>query len=342
MEILHPNNIDSVKLSIISKKRYKDCINHLASTLFKGDYVQLVQNPNPVYNHLRGKYKDAYATIGSFITAVNKLLDVSPSFSLSPAKLALWRKYRKQMREARQALYSKNELTEKQASNIVGFHELKQKFCDLQTDPITHLKRTTHYQFVLFAVFLNIRPKRADLGNVYLGQTLTDIPKQYVNNGNYLVLTGYPRLVMNRYKTQERYKRIVEPLTSDLIKIIQDSLVKYPRTYLITQSRSPTQPYDLNNSYAQFVKRAFDYHFDGRSMSASLWRHVFVAENVDFVNTPNDVLMKNARLSGQSLTTQLLIYKNVNIPAKLKLKTEAEKRDPIICKASTAKSHITK
>lgn len=331
MKTLHPSNIDNAKLRPISKKRYKDNVNELASRLFQGDYVKLVQNPMRVYAHLVQRYKDSYATIGAFLTAIKSLLNASPEFQLDPVKQELWDKYHTKMRDARQALYNKNELTDRQTSNVVGFHELKEKYCQMRTEHVTHMKRTTHYQYVLFAMYLNIKPKRADLGNVYLGQTISDIPREYINDLNYIVLTGYPRLVMNRYKTQERYKRIVEPLTPELVEVLQDSLKKYPRTHLITQSRRPFKPYDLNNSYAQFVKRAFDANFDGRSMSASLWRHVYVAENVDFVNTPNDVLMRNARLSGQSLPTQLMIYKNVNIPTKLRLKTEHEKRQPITC-----------
>lgn len=341
MSKISADNIQNADLAPRSKQLYMEYINVLANRLFKGNCEELARNPRLVHEHLRSKFKDAYATIGIYFTAINKMLDVSPNFKLPKNTRDLWSKYRKDMRLARLNLYNKNQLSEKDTQNVVGFKELHSKFCEMQNDPMTHMLRRHHLQYVLFAVYLNIRPKRADLGNVYIAQTLSEIPKEYATKGNFIVLTGYPRLVMNRYKTQERYGRIVEPLNNELVAILKDSvMVRYPRNYLITQTRNPDQPYTINNSYGQFVKRAFNEHFEGRAMSPSLWRHVFVAENVDFVNTPNEELMKNARFSGQSLTTQLLIYKNVNLPSNMQQRTHKEKEAPIKCPPHNVKADV--
>ena len=68
-------------------------------------------------------------------------------------------------------------------------------------------------------------------------------------------------------------------------------------------------PFTVNNSYSQFVKRAFETNFDERSQGVSLWRRVYVSENVEFTDVPYDEVEKAANLSSQSVETQLLMYK---------------------------------
>lgn len=309
--MISPNAINThPKLKARSKFLYIDYVTRIASQLYQGDYAKLVDNPDATYQYLTKLYKTGYATIGLYMTAIYSMIQLHPEHPISESIMKKWREYRTLMRKLRMDQYLKNELSEREKSRTVRFKDLKSRFCQIQGLASTHSTKRKHLNYVLFAMFLHIKPKRADLGNVYIGATVADIPITYRSEGNYIVLDNTPRLVMGNYKTSERYGRIVEPLNAELVKILKDSLVKYPRDHLFEHSRKAL-PYKKNNSYSQFVKRAFDDTF-GKSMGASLWRRVYVAENVDFKGTANEVLIANARLSGQSLITQLMIYKNIN------------------------------
>ena len=327
--MISPKRIHTTSLASTSKEQYVERINKIANTLFNGNYGEMVKNPKQIYDYLRKKYKDAYASIGGYFTAICKMIDLHPEYPLAEKTKNEWKDYRDTMRQSRNLQYNTNQLSERELEKLVTSDEIKKEFCDMQNNHETHMKQTTHLRYILFAMFLNIRPKRADLGNVYVADDLVKVPNNYREDGNYIVLNKNPRLVMNHYKTRDRYGRIVEPLNDELVKVVKDSLRRYPRTYLFIQSEGENQPYEKNNSYAQFVKRAFGYFFD-KAMGASLWRRVYVAENVDFVNTPHTLLIENARLSGQSLPTQLMIYKNIQ-PDRLRLKDAKDRNKAVKC-----------
>jgi hypothetical protein len=318
------------KLSPRSKTLYTDYLKDIANRLYNGDLTQLVKYPHYVKQKLEERHKKGYSTIGIYIVAINKLLELHPEYPLDARTRKDWQDIRKDIRIKRISQYENNELPESTVKKMVGFDELKVKFCELQQSNEIIEKQKVHMQYILFAMFLNIKPKRADLGNVYLSAD-GNVPAEYVTHGNYIVLHNRPRLVMNNYKTRERYGKIVEPLNEELVKILRTSLRQFPREYLIVQAKK-LEPFVKNNSYSQFVLRAFRQHFS-KAMGASLWRHVYVSENVDFTNASWKDLRDNARLSGQSVTTQMMIYKNVKKPENLRMKSKSEVKRLIRCNA---------
>lgn len=322
---------DSTLLSPRSKELYTKCIEVIAAWMYKGDFDQLVRNPDAVYAYLRKKYKQAHATIGTFFTAINSMINHHPNYKLPPDLVKRWQHYRTTVRKQRIAEYDTNHLSARESMKVVATSEIHKRFCFLQQNPIlTYDTQKHHMQYILFAMYLNIRPKRADLGDVYITTERT-VPTNYAAKGNYIILTDKPRLVMNNYKTRNIYGTIIEPLNEDIVKILKESLSRFPRQHLFVQSKAPI-PYTKSNSYAQFVKRTFDEHF-GRAMGTSLWRRVYIAENVDFNKSSFAEIQANARLSGHSPATQLQIYKIVDLPKPLQVKTVEEKSKPIRCNA---------
>lgn len=184
-------------------------------------------------------------------------------------------------------------------------------------NPITNNAKNLklNLQYLLFNVFLYTKPKRADLGNVRIFNPSKTL-KQEPNQGNYIIITDSDNdceLVLNEYKTSKVYGTLRETLDSKLVKVIKQSLALYQRDHLFVQTsgHNPSlKPLDKNNSYSQFVRRAFEQHFN-KSMGVSLWRHVYIGENVDFNKTSMADLKRDARLSGHSVGMQLLVYRPV-------------------------------
>lgn len=158
-----------------------------------------------------------------------------------------------------------------------------------------------------------MKPKRADFGDVYISVDGT-IPKSVLEK-NYIVLRdGDNRLVLNDYKTFKFHGTIHEKLPSELVAVLKRSLSLFPRDYLFISmdARAKGLPYAKNNSYSQYVKRAFEKMF-GKSMGVSLWRKVYVSETVDFNGTTYEDLKANARLACQTVESQLKVYKALDL-----------------------------
>lgn len=83
-----------------------------------------------------------------------------------------------------------------------------------------------------------------------------------------------------RYKTAQRYAEFVEKIPPGLHLAIALSLMLKPRTHLILNSRSEDSGFLNNNSYTQFVLRAFEKEL-GRRVGCTMLRHIFVTEKID-------------------------------------------------------------
>lgn len=166
--MISPTEINKSTLSSRSKTLYIDNINKIANALFKGNYAEMIQNPKQVYDYLKNKHKDSYASIGTYFTAICKLIDIHPEHPIPNKTKQIWKDYRNAMRSARLTQYNSNQLSNRELEKLVTSDEIKQQYCDMKNSHGTHMKQTNHLRFVLFAMFLNIRPKRADLGNVYI------------------------------------------------------------------------------------------------------------------------------------------------------------------------------
>jgi len=166
---------------------------------------------------------------------------------------------------------------------------------------------------------LTVTPKRADLGNVHLVKRK---PADH-DNKNYLLLNSTPTLVINLHKTASTHGPIIDKLSSEYADILRDSLKRYPREYLFISTQGG--PYELNNSYTQFVRNTFGDLFDGRKLGVSLWRHVYVSEKVDFNAMQHNEIIESAQKMGTSVMQQMMVYKYTP-DEKAKLKAELAKK----------------
>lgn len=326
-------SLDRMNTQPIAKttiKKHLDRLQFLMS-MFQKPIEWIMKNPSHVMRVMISKsYEDA--TLAGYATSVSKLYSIHPSFMKTNKDPYMeWVSHMKHYGAKRMEKYERNELTDRQVKNIVTFNDMKKRFCEMQSLPEyqTNIKR--NYDYILFALFLNIKPKRADLGNVYVSLD-GRIPKSYIKR-NYIVLNGDDnRLVLNEYKTAKYYKTITEPLNDTLVDVLKESMDLYPRSHLFVSLSGKTKglPYTKNNSYGKFVTRVFEKHFDC-SMGVSLWRRVYIGEHVDFNVDTYSEMKKNAILSGHSVETQLKVYKThgTNYPITRRSRDEIGK--PVTC-----------
>lgn len=216
-----------------------------------------------------------------------------------------WKAYMTNDANARDEHFSKNILPEEKLKKVVNVSEVIDKFDAMKDDPECYSDEKKHRQLVLLATYVYVKPKRADLGNVYL---YTQPEKR--SDVNYIVLndsSGY--LVMNKYKTAKTYGPLEEELPIEYVEFLKRSLVFFPRETLFVDSKG--KPYINNDSYGRFAARAFEELF-GRDMGVSLWRHVHTNQRVDYNKESTQELKKNARLMGHSLQQQIGTYRYVN------------------------------
>ena len=153
-------------------------------------------------------------------------------------------------------------------------------------------------EFLLFAVLMNMRPKRADFGNVKI---LTKHPVDKTKY-NYIVINAESQFVLNIHKTSFSHNQIVD----DLKKYINLSLQYFPRQYLFIDSYG--KQYINNHSYAEFFRRTFLKYF-GKSVGVSPWRRIHNYEKLDYNTMSWKQLEYKANLMGTSVPQQFLVYK---------------------------------
>jgi hypothetical protein len=267
--------------------------------------VYIMTHPLEVHKELVKKFGTNTASIGNYITPINKLFSTNVHLMAKyEKKYQTWKELLKNARDQELFRYKLNKPTEKQIANRVDYNEVLEKFQELSkinekdifSDPKNNL------EFLLLAVLIHIRPKRADLGNVGIYKKNPSVGK---HTPNYIVLNGSPRLVVSKHKTDAVHKTIQEDIPNELFDIIIKSLQYYPRKFLFVDSKG--NPYIQNNSYAEYVKRVFYKHF-GKNTGVSLWRHIFVSARINASVLNEHQLEHEAKLMGHSVNQQRIVY----------------------------------
>lgn len=309
-------NIDIIleqDLSNITKVKYTQKLRRLEK-ICKKTIKEIMISPRESLKNIKRYVSIEPGTIAANITPICKLFTINNTFKMEHEQhYKTWSKYLTHYNKKRVKIYDEEGLKPKQLENIVSFKDIENKFYELQNDKDVFQDIKKHLQYILLAMLIHIRPKRCDLGDVYISLN-GSIPKSYLEKNYILLSENNSTLVINRYKTQKQHGKIVEPLSDKLTKILKDSVERFPRKHLFISldPRLKNKPYELNNSYGRFVFSVFEKLFN-KKIGASLWRHIYISDNVDFNDRYPD-LVNNARLSGQTLATQMQIYKIHNKP----------------------------
>jgi len=318
--------IENLKTPLIEDSTYRNYVVRLGKLeAATGQSLEwIMRNPVNTLRYIKAKLSANPSTIANFIVVVCKLYSTHPRYvKVYAGHYATWQKYLRHYRKVEAEKYKKSDLTAKQEKNVVGWQEVEKKYCALgdAAEVMTNYKE--HQAWLLMSVFLNMNAKRADLGNVRIWDREPRGARERA--GNYLVLKPKPVLVLNRYKTAKVRGEIREPLNAVMARDVRASLRAFPREYLIVNSRG--DPYLVNNSYSQYVKRIFLKYF-GRAMGVSLWRNVYITANVDFNETSYEELERNAHYKGHSLQQEFMTYRKKGMFHK---RAVGDKGQPVTC-----------
>lgn len=269
----------------------------------------ILKHPDEVYPIIATYTKNKCTTIANYATLVSKIFSSNPELAEKyPKARKRWKNYLYKCRSEQNDRYSENQASQDKLEKVVTMEDIKKTHQELASKA-KNKKDALH--LVLLSCFINLAPKRADLGNVRIFfNTAPDPPPKELN---YIVLSRPEGsfLQLNKFKTSKHVKNgITETVNAALYEDIMKSLQMFPREFLFTNQKG--EPYVLNNSYTQFVKRAFETMFK-KSMGVSLWRHVYVSTEMDFHRMSDKEIQDKVRKMGTSEHQLKHVYKWINI-----------------------------
>lgn len=294
-----------------TKENYVDVLERVLSGMGK-PIEWIILHPNATYDWYKTNVSASTESKLMLASAVNKMTQIYSGFALKHAEhVQRWREMIKESNKAKREKYRSHKMAETKYKKAVMYEELKNVYCKLSKDATVMTRSmTSHMRFILLTMLLSIKPKRADLGTVYVAVDKA-VPEEK-KRGNYIEIQGKTgKLYLNRYKTAKTYGTLEETLPVTTVNIIRKSLTVEPREYLLVNTKG--EPY-TNKDYSKFFTRMCEHHF-GKGMCATIWRSVFVSENVDF-NLDPLILEENARLMGHSVAMQMAVYRTTHAQIK--------------------------
>lgn len=252
------------------------------------DLDRLFSNPTTEYPALQAAYP-SLLTRKNLLTLILVLFREDAVLKTHEAVKAQWKKLHDDLARHMDAKVKRSEPSDKQVEKYTSFEEIEAKYEELKKHS-PHATERSSYQFLLLSIVVHLKPKRADFGAVKLYRDAD--PK--ATDHNYIVLRakGSSFLAMNLYKTSKHHRTVEEDLPEGLKRDVEDSLRRWPRTYLFQKANGEAMS---NNTYSAFVKATFQQLF-GRATGVSLLRHIYLTEKMDFNDTTLEEQEDVARL----------------------------------------------
>jgi len=280
----------------VTKNTYISKLNTLSAKLNKSIY-EILKDPKIYYAKMKELYP-SNATQKNFVTMILSVFKLVDQLNIKK-QIAhkLWKEIHESLRDKENIHYKKNQPSAKQLENYLSFAEIQEKYNAL-TNSNPHKTKKDSLEYLLLSISLNLRPKRADYGNVSIVY-----PSMKTAAKNYIFLDKKHNsyLILREYKTSKTYNKIKEQLSIQLYENIKESLTKYPRQYLFTDRNN--QPYLKKGSYSTYVLRAYERLF-GKKVGVTMLRHIYIREKLDFNGMTQEELEKEATLMGHSPEVQ--------------------------------------
>ena len=272
----------------------------------------ILKHPSVIYPIIAKHTNNKCTTIANYATLISKIYSSNPEIAEKyPKAQKQWKHYLYKCRNEQNSIYSENKASQEKLAQVVTMEDIKTRHLELSSKGPKNKKEALN--LVLLSCFIHLVPKRADLGNVriYFNAPPDPAPKDI----NYIVLAKEGSVLqINKFKTAKHVKNgITEGVAKQLYDDIMMSLQVHPREFLFTNIKG--EPYTKNNSYSQFVKRAFLSMF-GKPMGVSLWRHVYVSTEMDLHRMSDREIQERVRKMGTSEQQLKHVYKWINMDAK--------------------------
>jgi hypothetical protein len=318
------NKLNEQNLSPITIASYKSRINTLTTTTNKS-IEWVMQHPIETLSEVKriNLIKNA-STLSAYIVVICKMYSLHPELIVDWSKpYTKWQQYLKHYRKKEEDQTRQSKMTDKQQDKVVDWEDVTNTFCELQKSPKIHNNFQANLEYILLAVLLNIKPKRADLGAIQIVNDKNELQRE---GQNHIIFNSQNKatLVLQEYKTAKKYGAIKEDLPENLIKIIKESLDKFPRTFLLVSAKTH-KPY-TNNAYSHFVKRTFEKYFK-KAMGISLWRNIYIRANIDFNDMAYNEMEHTAHLLGHNVNQMFKTYRKID----MKQRSRDTQRKPVTC-----------
>jgi len=237
--------------------------------------LHILTHPRKYFPIIKRVYDGEVLTIKNNVTLVLAIIKYADLKCKIESPYKKWLSFHQELCDQEAERYNKNLPSDKQRANYVTLQELSEAVAKLAADK-PHATRRASLQFCLLNMYLHIRPKRADFGDVRV--YVSSDPNR--KDRNYVVLDGDKSFfVLNKYnKTQRDGIPIIEHFANPLFTVFRDSLRAHPRKHLFVGNNN--QPFKTSNAFSKFVTATFKKHL-GKSTGVSLLRHMFINEKVD-------------------------------------------------------------
>ena len=227
---------------------------------------------------------------------------------------ARWTAYQEELKGRQEAELDENRpRTERQASSLTEIADIKARVEALRGDEARHRDKAGSMKMVMLTMYATMPPKRSDYGalRVLRGAWRPLAGGEGTKEGggegeNYVVLPEAQeargkegKLVMNVYKTSDKFGRTEEALPRKVVEELEASLAAWPREYVFMGKKGEPM---TNHGYTVYVQDAFEEEF-GRRTGTTLLRHAFVSA-LKFSDTSTRERREIGVLMGHSTKTQ--------------------------------------
>lgn len=184
--------------------------------------------------------------------------------------------------------YDENKPTELQKDKLMSFEEINR---------IRQTLDTGSFERLLLSFYTLIEPIRAD----YFATEILQSDKEEPTEDNYIILTPTPaKLVVKDFKTKQKYDKIENTLSSELLEELQTSLKLYPRKYLFVMEdkQSPFTRKLFSNWACRTLTRILK-----QPMTLTALRHIYITKKIQD-KTSSSELREMATKMGHSRDLQ--------------------------------------
>lgn len=254
--------IDKLNMRETSKKAYKNRLQRLVEYTGK-DVDWIISNCKKTMSALDKKGVTESQTRKGYVNSVMTLFKHTKGLQESKCKAyARWRECADEVHREADLRYETLEATERQIKAHVPWDEIIKIRDKLDKDSI---------EYLLLCLYTMIPPARADFNKVRIYKEKDRIINEK-EDASYLRIEGKGKMILvhNEFKSSD-YHKYVKELPLELVEVIEKSLKRHPRDYLIVSPRN-NKPYELSGSYAVYFDRKLTKIF-GKTASINMLRH---------------------------------------------------------------------
>lgn len=295
LEVQLSNEFDTTTLSKTTKTLYSKKLAQwvdftkekmLYELLTEPDMAMTALTTSPYIKHSATNHHVYISALVGFVTHIYPKTHIGEENKNSEEILKEWKEIQKGNWEPLSEHYAKNEPTERQKDKQMDINEI---------EAIRQTLKKGSPERLLLTLYTRMEPVRAD----YYATEIHHEPYESKEE-NYIILTPTTgHVVINDFKTKNRYEKIVNMMPEDVFDEVKTSLQDNPRTYLfITDDNGPYTRKLFSNWACRALTRVLN-----QPMTLTVLRHLYITKKIK-ENTSLEDLKEIAKKMGHSRDMQ--------------------------------------